>query len=179
MWSKKTKIILIVIAVLILSFFGYRRYVYDDFKRAYESGAPTYEQFYALTGYGDELFGKQYVKAVKEAGYYIDDLNLMMMERIPVLTSKKHNIEIVPNQRSISVRFNYLLNGRYISVFQLLNRNMRRERSGVYDLLDENGDIIKSIELSEAEEQELTDIAVSEIEDLLSDVYHSMYPKEK
>lgn len=56
---------------------------------------------------------------------------------------------------------------------------MKRKGQGGYYLQDGQGNDIERIELTEAEEQELTDIAVSEIEDLLSDVYHSMHPKEK
>ena len=178
MLSKKNRVFVLIVLTLVLSFFGYRQYCYGDFKRTYENGASTYEQFYSLTGLG-RLFGKQYVDDVKRAGYNLDDYNLKMMDRIPALTSKKLGIEFVPEKSHIRVRFDYELNGRRISVFQQLDKNLKRDGEGIYFLIDENGNDIERIELTVAEEQELTEIAIAELEDLLADVYHSMYPEEK
>ena len=178
MLSKKTRMTVLIVLTLVLSFFGYRQYCYGDFKRAYESGASTYEQFYSLTRY-DRFFGKQYVDDVKKAGYNLDDYNLKMMDRIPALTSKKLGIEFIPEEIHITVRFNYELNGRRINVFQQLNKDMNRDGEGSYYLQDENGNLIESVELTEAEEQELTEIAIAELEDLLANIYHSMYPEGK
>ncbi|NQI70126.1 hypothetical protein HO594_02935 [Streptococcus suis] len=175
---KKIMVPILVMFTVVISFFGYRQYCYGDFKRTYENGAPTYEQFYSLTGLG-RLFGKQYVDDVKKAGYDLDDYNLKMMDRIPALISKKLGIKFIPEETHITVSFNYELNGRRISVFQQLDKNMRRNGAGGYDLIDENGNDIERIELTEAEEQELTEIAIAELEALLADVYHSMYPEEK
>ena len=122
MLSKKTRVTVLIVLTLVLSFFGYRQYCYGDFKRTYESGASTYEQFYSLTRY-DRFFGKQYVDDVKRAGYNLDDYNLKMMDRIPALTSKKLGIEFVPVKSHIRVRFDYELNGKRISVFQQLDKN--------------------------------------------------------
>ena len=116
---------------------------------------------------------------VKRAGYNLDDYNLKMMDRIPALTSKKLGIEFVPIKSHIRVRFDYELNGKRISVFQQLDKNLKRDGEGIYFLIDENGNDIERIELTVAEEQELTEIAIAELEDLLADVYHSMYPEEK
>ncbi|HFU3728752.1 TPA: hypothetical protein ACGO7Y_000428 [Streptococcus suis] len=178
MLSKKTRVFVLIVLTLVLSFFGYRQYCYGDFKRTYESGAPTYEQFYSLTRY-DRFFGKQYVDDVEKAGYNLDDYNLMMMDRIPAITSKKLGIKFIPEEIHITVSFNYELNGRQINVFQQLNKDMNRDGKGSYYLQDENGNLIESVELTEAEEQELTEIAIAELEALLADVYHSMYPEEK
>ncbi|HFI0254393.1 TPA: hypothetical protein ACGO1F_001116 [Streptococcus suis] len=175
---KKIMFPILVMFTVVISFFGYRLYCYGDFKRTYESGAPTYEQFYSLTRY-DRFFGKQYVDDVEKAGYNLDDYNLMMMDRIPAITSKKLGIKFIPEEIHITVSFNYELNGRRISVFQQLDKNMRRNGAGGYDLIDENGNDIERIELTEAEEQELTEVAIAELEELLADVYHSMYPEEK
>ena len=106
MLSKKTRVPVLIVLTLVLSFFGYRQYCYGDFKRTYEIGASTYEQFYSLTRY-DRLFGKQYVDDVKKAGYDLDDYNLMMMDRIPAITSKKLGIEFVPEEIHITVIFDY------------------------------------------------------------------------
>ncbi|HFU3728751.1 TPA: hypothetical protein ACGO7Y_000427 [Streptococcus suis] len=178
MLSKKSRVTVLIVLTLVLSFFGYRLYCYGDFKRTYESGAPTYEQFYSLTRY-DRFFGKQYVDDVKKAGYNLDDYNLKMMDRIPALISKKLGIKFIPEEIHITVSFNYELNGRRISVFQQLDKNMRRNGAGGYDLIDENGNDIERIELTDAEKQELTEIAIAELEALLADVYHSMYPEGK
>ena len=178
MLSKKNRVFVLIVLTLVLSFFGYRQYCYGDFKRAYENGASTYEQFYSLTGLG-RLFGKQYVDDVKKAGYDLDDYNLKMMDRIPAITSKKLGIKFIPEEIHITVSFNYELNGRQINVFQQLNKDMNRDGEGSYYLQDENGNLIESVELTEAEEQELTEIAIAELEDLLADVYHSMYPEGK
>ena len=178
MLNKKNRVFVLIVLTLVLSFFGYRQYCYGDFKRTYESGASTYEQFYSLTRY-DRFFGKQYVDDVKRAGYNLDDYNLKMMDRIPALTSKKLGIEFVPVKSHIRVRFDYELNGKRISVFQQLDKNLKRDGEGIYFLIDENGNDIEEIELTVAEEQELTEIAIAELEDLLADVYHSMYPEEK
>ncbi|WP_193434982.1 hypothetical protein [Streptococcus suis] len=175
---KKIMVPILVMFTVVISFFGYRLYCYGDFKRTYESGASTYEQFYSLTGY-DRFFGKQYVDDVKKAGYDLDDYNLKMMDRIPAITSKKLGIKFIPEEIHITVSFNYELNGRQINVFQQLNKDMNRDGKGSYYLQDENGNLIESVELTEAEEQELTEIAIAELEDLLADVYHSMYPEEK
>ena len=178
MLSKKNRVFVLIVLTLVLSFFGYRQYCYGDFKRAYENGASTYEQFYSLTGLG-RLFGKQYVDDVKKAGYDLDDYNLMMMDRIPAITSKKLGIEFVPEEIHITVIFDYELNGKRISVFQQLDKNLKRDGEGIYFLIDENGNDIERIKLTDAEKQELTEIAIAELEDLLADVYHSMYPEEK
>ena len=178
MLSKKNRVFVLIVLTLVLSFFGYRLYCYGDFKRAYENGASTYEQFYSLTGLG-RLFGKQYVDDVKKAGYDLDDYNLMMMDRIPAITSKKLGIEFVPEEIHITVIFDYELNGKRISVFQQLDKNLKRDGEGIYFLIDENGNDIERIKLTDAEKQELTEIAIAELEDLLADVYHSMYPEEK
>ena len=178
MLSKKTRVTVLIVLTLVLSFFGYRQYCYGDFKRTYEIGASTYEQFYSLTRY-DRLFGKQYVDDVKKAGYDLDDYNLMMMDRIPAITSKKLGIEFVPEEIHITVIFDYELNGKRISVFQQLDKNLKRDGEGIYFLIDENGNDIERIKLTDAEKQELTEIAIAELEDLLADVYHSMYPEEK
>ncbi|HFU4222983.1 TPA: hypothetical protein ACGO80_001856, partial [Streptococcus suis] len=82
---KKIMVPILVMFTVVISFFGYRLYCYGDFKRTYESGASTYEQFYSLTRY-DRFFGKQYVDDVKKAGYDLDDYNLKMMDRIPAIT---------------------------------------------------------------------------------------------
>ena len=178
MLSKKTRVTVLIVLTLVLSFFGYRQYCYGDFKRTYEIGASTYEQFYSLTRY-DRFFGKQYVDDVKKAGYDLDDYNLMMMDRIPAITSKKLGIEFVPEEIHITVIFDYELNGKRISVFQQLDKNLKRDGEGIYFLIDENGNDIERIKLTDAEKQELTEIAIAELEDLLADVYHSMYPEEK
>ena len=178
MLSKKNRVFVLIVLTLVLSFFGYRQYCYGDFKRTYENGASTYEQFYSLTGLG-RLFGKQYVDDVKKAGYDLDDYNLMMMDRIPAITSKKLGIEFVPEEIHITVIFDYELNGKRISVFQQLDKNLKRDGEGIYFLIDENGNDIERIKLTDAEKQELTEIAIAELEDLLADVYHSMYPEEK
>ena len=178
MLNKKNRVFVLIVLTLVLSFFGYRQYCYGDFKRAYEIGASTYEQFYSLTGLG-RLFGKQYVDDVKKAGYNLDDYNLKMMDRIPALTSKKLGIEFVPVKSHITVRFDYELNGKRICVSQQIDKNLKRDGEGIYFLIDENGNDIEEIELTVAEEQELTEIAIAELEDLLADVYHSMYPEEK
>ena len=178
MLSKKNRVFVLIVLTLVLSFFGYRLYCYGDFKRTYESGAPTYEQFYSLTRY-DRFFGKQYVDDVKEAGYDLDDYNLKMMDRIPAITSKKLGVKFIPEEIYITVIFDYELNGKRISVFQQIDKNLKRDGEGIYFLIDENGNDIERIELTVAEEQELTEIAIAELEDLLADVYHSMYPEEK
>ena len=178
MLSKKTRVTVLIVLTLVLSFFGYRQYCYGDFKRTYEIGASTYEQFYSLTRY-DRFFGKQYVDDVKKAGYNLDDYNLKMMDRIPAITSKKLGVKFIPEEIYITVIFDYELNGKRISVFQQIDKNLKRDGEGIYFLIDENGNDIERIELTVAEEQELTEIAIAELEDLLADVYHSMYPEEK
>ncbi|MGT2737558.1 hypothetical protein ACVRXS_10575 [Streptococcus orisratti] len=178
MLNKKNRVFVLIVLTLVLSFFSYRLYCYGDFKRTYESGASTYEQFYSLTRY-DRFFGKQYVDDVKKAGYNLDDYNLKMMDRIPALISKKLGIEFVPQETYISLSFNYVFDNRRINVFQRLNKDMNRDGEGIYFLIDENGNDIERIELTDAEKQELTEIAIAELEDLLADVYHSMYPEEK
>ncbi len=178
MLSKKTRVTVLIVLTLVLSFFGYRQYCYGDFKRTYEIGASTYEQFYSLTRY-DRLFGKQYVDDVKKAGYDLDDYNLMMMDRIPAITSKKLGIEFVPEEIHITVIFDYELNGKRISVFQQLDKNMRRKGDGVYDLIDENGNDIESIQLSEEEQEQLREVAENELKAMLKDIYDSMYPEGK
>ena len=178
MLNKKNRVFVLIVLTLVLSFFGNPQYCYGDFKRTYESGASTYEQFYSLTRY-DRFFGKQYVDDVKRAGYNLDDYNLKMMDRIPALTSKKLGIEFVPVKSHIRVRFDYELNGKRISVFQQLDKNLKRDGEGIYFLIDENGNDIERIKLTDAEKQELTEIAIAELEDLLADVYHSMYPEGK
>ena len=178
MLSKKTRVTVLIVLTLVLSFFGYRQYCYGDFKRTYEIGASTYEQFYSLTRY-DRFFGKQYVDDVKKAGYDLDDYNLMMMDRIPAITSKKLGIEFVPEEIHITVIFDYELNGKRISVFQQLDKNMRRKGDGVYDLIDENGNDIESIQLSEEEQEQLREVAENELKAMLKDTYDSMYPEGK
>ena len=178
MLSKKTRVTVLIVLTLVLSFFGYRQYCYGDFKRTYEIGASTYEQFYSLTRY-DRFFGKQYVDDVKKAGYDLDDYNLMMMDRIPAITSKKLGIEFVPEEIHITVIFDYELNGKRISVFQQLDKNMRRKGDGVYDLIDENGNDIESIQLSEEEQEQLREVAENELKAMLKDIYDSMYPEGK
>lgn len=178
MLSKKNRVIVLIVLTMVLSFFGYRQYCYGDFKRTYESGAPTYEQFYSLTRY-DRFFGKQYVDDVRRAGYNLDDYNLKMMDRIPAITSKKLGIEFIPEKIHITVIFDYELNGKRLSVFQQLDKNLKRDGEGIYFLIDENGNDIERIELTEAEEQELTEVAIAELEALLADIYHSMYPEGK
>ncbi|HFI0344905.1 TPA: hypothetical protein ACGOWL_000294 [Streptococcus suis] len=178
MLSKKTRVTILIVLTLVLSFFSYRLYCYGDFKRTYENGAPTYEQFYSLTGLG-RLFGKQYVDDVKKAGYNLDDYNLMMMDRIPALISKKLGIKFIPEEIHITVSFNYELNGRRISVFQQLDKNMRRNGAGGYDLIDENGNDIESIQLSEEEQEQLREVAENELKAMLKDIYDSMYPEGK
>ena len=178
MLSKKTRVTVLIVLTLVLSFFGYRQYCYGDFKRTYENGASTYEQFYSLTGLG-RLFGKQYVDDVKRAGYNLDDYNLKMMDRIPAITSKKLGVKFIPEEIYITVIFDYELNGKRICVSQQIDKNLKRDGEGIYFLIDENGNDIEGIELTVAEEQELTEIAIAELEDLLADVYHSMYPEEK
>ncbi|HEM4130078.1 TPA: hypothetical protein U1W61_001814 [Streptococcus suis] len=178
MLSKKSRLFVLIVLTLVLSFFSYRLYCYGDFKRTYESGASTYEQFYSLTRY-DRFFGKQYVDDVKKAGYNLDDYNLKMMDRIPAITSKKLGIEFVPEEIHITVIFDYELNGKRISVFQQLDKNLKRDGEGIYFLIDKNGNDIERIELTETEEQELTEIAIAELEALLADVYYSMYPEGK
>ncbi|WP_105114325.1 hypothetical protein [Streptococcus suis] len=178
MLSKKSRVTVLIVLTLVLSFFGYRQYCYGDFKRTYESGASTYEQFYSLTRY-DRFFGKQYVDDVKKAGYDLDDYNLKMMDRIPALISKKLGIKFIPEEIHITVSFDYELNGKRISVFQQLDKNLKRDGEGIYFLIDENGNDIERIELTDAEKQELTEVAIAELEALLADVYHSMYPEGK
>ena len=178
MLSKKTRMTVLIVLTLVLSFFGYRQYCYGDFKRAYESGASTYEQFYSLTRY-DRFFGKQYVDDVKKAGYNLDDYNLKMMDRIPAITSKKLGVKFIPEEIYITVIFDYELNGKRISVFQQIDKNLKRDGEGIYFLIDENGNDIERIELTVAEERELTEIAIVELEDLLANIYHSMYPEGK
>ena len=178
MLNKKNRVFVLIVLTLVLSFFGYRQYCYGDFKRTYEIGASTYEQFYSLTRY-DRLFGKQYVDDVKKAGYDLDDYNLMMMDRIPAITSKKLGIEFVPEEIHITVIFDYELNGKRISVFQQLDKNMRRKGDGVYDLIDENGNDIESIQLSEEEQEQLREVAENELKAMLKDIYDSMYPEGK
>ena len=178
MLNKKNRVFVLIVLTLVLSFFGYRQYCYGDFKRTYESGASTYEQFYSLTRY-DRFFGKQYVDDVKKAGYDLDDYNLMMMDRIPAITSKKLGIEFVPEEIHITVIFDYELNGKRISVFQQLDKNMRRKGDGVYDLIDENGNDIESIQLSEEEQEQLREVAENELKAMLKDIYDSMYPEGK
>ena len=178
MLSKKNRVFVLVVLTLVLSFFGYRQYCYGDFKRTYEIGASTYEQFYSLTRY-DRFFGKQYVDDVKKAGYNLDDYNLKMMDRIPAITSKKLGVKFIPEEIYITVIFDYELNGKRISVFQQIDKNLKRDGEGIYFLIDENGNDIERIKLTDAEKQELTEIAIAELEDLLADVYHSMYPEEK
>ena len=178
MLSKKTRVFVLIVLTLVLSFFGYRQYCYGDFKRTYENGASTYEQFYSLTGLG-RLFGKQYVDDVKKAGYNLDDYNLKMMDRIPAITSKKLGVKFIPEEIYITVIFDYELNGKRICVSQQIDKNLKRDGEGIYFLIDENGNDIERIKLTDAEKQELTEIAIAELEDLLADVYHSMYPEEK
>ena len=178
MLNKKNRVTVLIVLTLVLSFFGYRQYCYGDFKRTYESGASTYEQFYSLTRY-DRFFGKQYVDDVKRAGYNLDDYNLKMMDRIPALTSKKLGIEFVPVKSHIQVRFDYELNGKRICVSQQLDKNMRRKGDGVYDLIDENGNDIESIQLSEEEQEQLREVAENELKAMLKDIYDSMYPEGK
>ena len=178
MLSKKTRVTVLIVLTLVLSFFGYRQYCYGDFKRTYESGASTYEQFYSLTRY-DRFFGKQYVDDVKKAGYNLDDYNLKMMDRIPAITSKKLGVKFIPVKSHITVIFDYELNGRRISVFQQLDKNMRRKGDGVYDLIDENGNDIESIQLSEEEQEQLREVAENELKAMLKDIYDSMYPEGK
>ena len=178
MLNKKNRVFVLIVLTLVLSFFGYRQYCYGDFKRTYEIGASTYEQFYSLTRY-DRFFGKQYVDDVKKAGYDLDDYNLMMMDRIPAITSKKLGIEFVPEEIHITVIFDYELNGKRISVFQQLDKNMRRKGDGVYDLIDENGNDIESIQLSEEEQEQLREVAENELKAMLKDIYDSMYPEGK
>ena len=178
MLNKKNRVFVLIVLTLVLSFFGYRQYCYGDFKRTYEIGASTYEQFYSLTRY-DRFFGKQYVDDVKKAGYNLDDYNLKMMDRIPAITSKKLGVKFIPEEIYITVIFDYELNGKRICVSQQIDKNLKRDGEGIYFLIDENGNDIERIELTVAEEQELTEIAIAELEDLLADVYHSMYPEEK
>ena len=56
---------------------------------------------------------------------------------------------------------------------------MALDNHGGYDLLDDSGQGIGRAELTDEEEQELTTIAVSEIKDMLTDIYNSMYPEER
>ena len=178
MLNKKNRVTVLIVLTLVLSFFGYRQYCYGDFKRTYEIGASTYEQFYSLTRY-DRFFGKQYVDDVKKAGYNLDDYNLKMMDRIPAITSKKLGVKFIPVKSHITVIFDYELNGRRISVFQQLDKNMRRKGDGVYDLIDENGNDIESIQLSEEEQEQLREVAENELKAMLKDIYDSMYPEGK
>ena len=116
---------------------------------------------------------------VKKAGYNLDDYNLKMMDRIPAITSKKLGVKFIPVKSHITVIFDYELNGRRISVFQQLDKNMRRKGDGVYDLIDENGNDIESIQLSEEEQEQLREVAENELKAMLKDIYDSMYPEGK
>ena len=100
MLNKKNRVFVLIVLTLVLSFFGYRQYCYGDFKRTYESGASTYEQFYSLTRF-DRFFGKQYVDDVKLACIHICDYKLKVRFRIPLFTSHKIRIEFVPEKSHI------------------------------------------------------------------------------
>ena len=56
---------------------------------------------------------------------------------------------------------------------------MKLDGQGIYYLLDDSGKDKERVELTDKEKQELTAIAVSEIKDMLQDIYNSMYPEEK
>ena len=167
---------LIVILLLGLSVLAFNYYNYDSFKRAYEHGT-VYEQLAAITGYERWIGAKQYVPALRKAGYEIDDYNLKMTDWVTSLTTKKLKLEILPFASGIEVRFNYTDKNRTVNVYQVLSKDMQLNGNGVYYVVDGTPHGTR-IEISPEEKKEFTKVAVQEIKDMLKDVYDSMYSQE-
>ncbi|AQP41914.1 signal peptide [Streptococcus gallolyticus] len=168
---KKTIIVsvIIVLLVLVASFFGYRTYRYYDFKRAYEKGT-TYEQLDVL------MNSKRYVKAVRKAGYQVEQSDVFMYGRIPWLViDEKDNLEVKSPGETIAVSFvaNVDSIGK-VNAFWVLNNKLKIQDS-LYYPIQEDGSDGERVELSTSEEQKLLKEVKKEITDMLKSVYESAY----
>lgn len=157
---------IISLLVLLLSFVGFKVYQYGAFKRAYETGI-TYEQLDTLmntTRYADE---------VREAGYEIDNLDLVMSERIVSLFTKGNpSVEVVvPSQSSKDFEVVFFIEDQSLNIYLTFNSDMTLASSDYVNTKDRSQVIIPTSE----EEAEYVAYAKSQIEEMLTDVYDSMY----
>ncbi|MCY7191475.1 hypothetical protein [Streptococcus gallolyticus] len=171
---KKTIIVsvIIVLLVLVASFFGYRAYRYHDFKRAYENGT-VFEQIYTLTK------TTRYKKAIEAAGYSVDNYDLQMNQRITSLVtngSLKAKIDFPTDEtdKTIEVSFSKIIDNQNSSVYLELGTELQLEYIAVR-IVQENGTSGEKLELSTSEEKKLLKEVKEEITDMLKSVYESAY----
>lgn len=171
---KKIALFFSLVFAVSVSYLAYDCYQYNAFKRAYEYGTVR-EQLDVLMGYGKIIDEKRYVSDIRKTDYSIDDYNLKMNDFVTSLTTKNLKLTIVPESSDITIRYHYRIDDCSISIFQILDNNLKLKTAGIYYSLDKNGEEIERTELTDQEQEELRAIAVSEIETMLKDIYQSMY----
>ena len=151
--------------MLVASFFGYRAYRYNDFKRAYEQGT-TYEQLDVL------MNGKRYVKAVREAGYDIDSSDVFMYNRILYLTTNDIpavTIRSTEDDNLFIVTFEVIENNQKENVYFQLDKDFKVTYQSVED---ENGN---DINITSSQQEKLLKVVKKELKTMLKTIYESMY----
>ena len=164
---KKTIIISVIIGLLVLvtSFFGYRTYRYHDFKRAYEQGTLV-EQLDVL------MNGKRYVKAIRHAGYEVDDNELISLERVDSLVTKgtpEINVKAPSELGNVIIQFKTIIDGEDANVYFQLDKDFKVTYQSVED---ENGN---DINITSSQQEKLLKVVKKELKTMLKTIYESMY----
>ena len=164
---KKTTIIsaIVVLLVLVASFFGYRTYRYHDFKRAYEQGTLV-EQLDVL------MNGKRYVKAIRHAGYEVDDNELISLERVDSLVTKgtpEINVKAPSELGNVIIQFKTMIDGEDANVYFQLDKDFKVTYQSVED---ENGN---DINITSSQQEKLLKVVKKELKTMLKTIYESMY----
>ncbi|SFC08836.1 hypothetical protein [Streptococcus gallolyticus] len=164
---KKTIIISVIIGLLVLvtSFFGYRTYRYYDFKRAYEQGTLV-EQLDVL------MNSKRYVKAIRHAGYEVDDYELISLERVDSLVTKgtpEINVKAPSELGNVIIQFKTIIDGEDANVYFQLDKDFKVTYQSVED---ENGN---DIDITSVQQEKLLKVVKKELKTMLKTIYESMY----
>ena len=156
MWNKKIKITLFIVSILTI-IVAYCILMPPKVLTRENNKGNEYKQL-------DRLMNTtRYAEQVRKAGYQVDDYDLQMMDRIPVLETKGEKKIIIQSPRSNRELYIYLDEGSKLIIFDE-NMNIRGS------IIDQDKDK-PSRKLTEEEKPKYEKEVKEEINKLLDDVY--------
>ncbi|CBI13349.1 hypothetical protein [Streptococcus gallolyticus] len=163
---KKTIIIsaIVVLLVLVTSFFGYRTYRYHDFKRAYEKGT-TYEQLDVL------MNNSRYIKKLDRLGYSVADKESLIGGVVPRIQNQKKTVSVY-RPKNDKFEISYTLDEETEVYFEL---NQKLKMLDTYVMISDNGGIHYGESLTSSQQEKLLKVVKKELKTMLKTIYESMY----
>lgn len=148
-----------------ISYFSYRQYQKDSFRRAYENES-TYRQLVVLMG------TTEYAEEIQKAGYQVDHYGLKMNQRIDKLITKTTPPVVVSVPIGEGVAVSIDLAGE-----DTVQLNFDKSMEVKTILHYKDGNYLFGTEISKTTQEKYSDIAKKSIEDTLKIIYDETYKK--